>query len=214
MNILIAIGSCQEWETNGCNQAVRDTWVRDIPSCTVDGYSFRCVDYKFFHGRGSETLSDVVVLDVPDERIGIVRKTRAVHQWAYERDYDFVFQCWADTYVDVSTLLQSGFEQHEYFGSIHSYAGAPKARWGFILGGAGWWASRRACKTLMDATPSEDFIYNNGMADDLWVGNTLGAAGYSMTHHREYGKTITLHGSELVSPYTAQWMRDTYASRR
>lgn len=214
MNILIAIGSCQEWEDTGCNQAVRDTWVKDIPSCVVDGYSVRTMDYRFFHGQNAEPKADVVILDVPDERIGIIQKTQGNHRWAYEHGYDFVFQCWSDTYVNVFALLASGFENHDYFGLIHSAPGAPKAQWGFLSGGEGWWASRRACKALMDAEPSKSLKYNNGMADDLWVGDVMGAAGCRMAENKEYGRTITRHGSALIQPYTAQWMRDTHAARR
>jgi len=214
MNILIAIGSCQEWEANGCNQSLRDTWVKDIPGCTADGYSVRLVDYKFFHGRGAEAKPDVVVLDVPDDRQGIVRKTHALHQWATARDYDFVFQCWADTYVDVAALLLSGFENHDYMGAIHSNVGAPHAQYGFLLGGTGWWTSRRACKAICDAIPSEERKYDNGKADDLWAGDVIGASGCRMSGHKDYGKTTTLHGSECISPYNPQWMYDTHAARR
>lgn len=216
MKLLIAIGSCQLWEANGNNQAVRDTWMKDIPSCTVDGYSERIIDCFFFHGRGAEEKPDVVILDVPDDKLGIVRKTKAIHAWAYQRDYDFVLQVWSDTFVDVSQILLSGFEKYDYFGSVHSGTGAPHAQWGFHCGGEGWWTSRAACKAIKDSDVDGELPkYDYGMADDLWVGDVVGAAGFSMTDHLGYGNGITLHGSFHTSgDYNKEWMYQTYDNRR
>ena len=46
MKVLIAIASCRRDTHNGFNQAVRDTWLKDIAK-------FPEIDYKFFVGDGT-----------------------------------------------------------------------------------------------------------------------------------------------------------------
>jgi hypothetical protein len=44
MKPLIAISSCGDFESNGCNQAMRDTWLKDAVALGLP--------YKFFFGTG------------------------------------------------------------------------------------------------------------------------------------------------------------------
>ena len=210
MRVLIAIASCDEWEDNGSNQAIRDTWKKDIP-CDVDCF--------FFQG-GYSPKDDVVSLDVPDDYLGIIRKTQAIHSWAFQEEYDFIFQCWSDTYVNVPLLLNSGFENHDYFGHSSPYVHdwfRKEVPQGYLGGGEGWWTSRRACEAIKKAEPTTSVLYNNGAADDLWAGLVMWNAGIKMVEHLGYGNGITLHGSVHTGgqgKYDKNWMKETYDNRR
>ena len=85
-------------------------------------------------------MDDEVLIDVPDGYRYLPLKTRASHVYAVEHGYDYVFQCFTDTYVNVPNMLQSGFEYYDYVGYIVTNS------WGsYIAGGPGYWLSRRAC---------------------------------------------------------------------
>ena len=82
LKYLIAISSCWDFEKNGCNDALRQTWLPDTKH-------FPGLDYKFFvgHGQGVESAtlpSDVIFLpDVPDDYGNLTYKTRASLGWAH-----------------------------------------------------------------------------------------------------------------------------------
>lgn len=214
MKILIAIASCQSWEDNGNNQAVRDTWLKDVPGCTVGGHSERTIDCSFFQGAGSTPRDDLIIVDAPDDYLGITRKTHAIHTYAYQK-YDFVFQCWPDTYVSVPRLLLSGFEKRDYLGHIYT-GGGDISPYGFLVGGDGWWSSRRANEVIMKAKPSTDPLFDKGSADDLWVACVLGKEEIRPTDHPGYSRGITIHGSVHTGgqgKYDKEWMYRTYDNR-
>src|ERR1700679_1907986 len=114
MKSLIAISSCGDFESNGNNQAMRDTWLKDVRA-----NSEAELQYKFFFGEGQNApqLEDSILLpDVPDDYGHLTYKTRASLRWAYEHGYEFVFRCFPDTYVRVDRLLQCAFTAVDYWG--------------------------------------------------------------------------------------------------
>ena len=176
MKILIAITSCRRDARNGFNQAVRDTWLKEVGNFPVD--------YKFFIGDGAPSnnyddaaiwasskdhvdgnrginyeekciqsaeqvvseppcvpQADEVVLSAPDDYIHLVVKVREMLRWAFAQGYDYVFKCETDTYVDLSRLLTSDFEKHDFIGGLNGRA---------VAGGSGWWVSRRAMSLILD----------------------------------------------------------------
>jgi hypothetical protein len=180
MKLLVAVISCDYYETSGLNKPIRETWLPDAVKAGMD--------YKFFHGtvekapdkatrrplRTPKTApeSDIVVLKVPDDYGNIALKTREAHRWAYNRGYDFVFQCFPDTYVCVERLLRCGFENADYLGSF--WPGY------FAVGGQGHWLSRKAISYIMDATVDwrvgpwhKNWCAENQGAEDVWIGMTL-----------------------------------------
>jgi len=115
---------------------------------------------------------DEVVLHVPDDYAHIPYKTRANKRWALKEGFDFVFQCFPDTYIDLQRLMCSGFEKHSYIGKPGGYAG----------GGCGYWTDKKASQIIADA-PVTDW------ADDRWVGSLLKSHG------------IALHGDNRYADY-------------
>jgi len=206
LRILVGIMTCWPCELNGDNQSLRDTWLRDLT-----------VDYKFFHGWGLGEFSgsDSVLLEVPDSYSGLILKSQALHSWGYKHGYDFVFQAYPDTYVDVSKLMASGFEKHDYAGYIHTKPQEhPNTPYGLLGGGEGYWTSRRACDIIRKAAPSVSADLNFGAAEDLWTANVLGEAGIPMVGLPGYGRGVTLHGSMVTDAprgtYDHRWMYEMY----
>ncbi len=189
MKILIAISSCYDFEKNGNNQAMRETWLPDVNI-------FTGLEYRFFVGVGQgaedfacgltdnatavETCGDFVVLPaVPDDYGHLTYKTQASLQWAAEKGFDFVFRCFPDTYVRVDRLMACGFENFDYYGD---FRGDPSTNevthqqaQNYASGGPGYWLSKRAYSLLLGAPVLgvwRDEI--TSYTEDLWVGNILG----------------------------------------
>lgn len=222
--------SCWKDELNGDNQSLRDTWIKDLAA-------YPNVDYRFFHGSGDSQYpgqayrfsrgelkqlpSDIVILDSPDEYQSLILKSQEFHYWGYRKVYDFVFKADSDTYVDVPSLMESGFEKHDYFGHIHTWPGSLRDegvnKYGFLGGGEGYWTSRRACEIISKAKPKKGPAENFGSAEDLWTGEVLGEEGIKMVDHVGYGSGITLHGSLIAGErgaYSNRWMYTTYEERK
>jgi hypothetical protein len=189
MKVLIAITTWITGAITGENQAMRDTFLKD-----VDKYPN--LEYRFFLGNGAATGEDESALDksytqvliahgdrydkraplpchydpkkdeiflhTPDDFKHNCYKTKYNRVWAEEKEFDFVFQCTSDTYIDIERLMHSGFENYDYIG----YPSGCYAR-----GGNGYWTSRKASKIIID-TPvtlwAEDWfvgvaLTNNGI---------------------------------------------------
>src|ERR1043166_1122645 len=114
MKLLIAISSCGDFERNGNNQAMRETWLPDVAQ-------FPGLDYKLFFGIGQNApeLKDSIILpDVDDGYGSLTYKTRSSAKWAYERGYDFLFRCFPDTYVRIDRLMACAFQDFDYYGDF------------------------------------------------------------------------------------------------
>lgn len=142
MKVLIAIPSCHGFR--GYEQAVRDTWAKDIPSE---------VDYRFFVGLPLQSEEpDVSFIAQDDGLQNLTNKMKSIFRWSMYRDYDFVFKCDLDTLVRPKLLLSSGFENHDYSGGLNGF---------FASGGAGYWLSKQA----RAAAISDE--RNQGQAEDV-----------------------------------------------
>jgi hypothetical protein len=202
LKVLMAISSCGDFETNGNNQAMRDTWLKDVGV-------FANLDYKFFFGEGQNApqLEDSVLLPgVPDGYGHLTYKTQASLRWAHERGYDFVWRVFPDTYVRVDRLMASGFEAHDYHGDFRSEGDAEAGKGteavgpilqraqNYASGGAGYSLSRRAFGMLLRAPITG--IWRDEItpyAEDLWVGNRLGLSGFALKYFDD--KRFCNHGS-------------------
>jgi hypothetical protein len=204
MKALIAISSCGDFEANGNNQAMRDTWLKDVNI-------FTNLDYKFFFGVGQNApqLEDSVLLpDVDDGYGSLTYKTRASLRWAHERGYTHVFRCFPDTFVSVDRLMACHPHEFDFYGDFRSEEGGrPDGGTGkqmptlqeaqnYASGGAGYWLSRRAFEYLLDAPilgvwRDELMTY----VEDLWVGNILGKCGTVLRYFDD--TRFCNHGSRM-----------------
>jgi hypothetical protein len=183
IKLLIAISTCEAFEVNGTNQAVRDTWLQDMKNHLE-------VDYKFFVGHGpnghnmqggypekySALPPDVVQVNCLDDYGHLTYKTQESLKWAFENNYDFVFRAFPDTFVRLDRLMESGFKGHDYHGDFRGEVTEAYAL-NYASGGAGYWLSRGAYRHLLNAPilgvwRDELMVY----VEDMWVGNILGRA--------------------------------------
>jgi hypothetical protein len=177
VKILIAVLSCKRDQQ--FHQQARETWLKD---CSVD--------YKFFLGSPTERLDEVEV-DASDSSHRLYKKVQRIIQYAFEKEYDFLFKCDVDTYVHVPRLLTSGFEKHDFIGYGGSY------------GGSGYWLSRAAMKVLLES-PSLDWC----PTEDGWVYHSLCNRGIHPFQDKRYHSMT----SEGPTPYndiiTVHWYSD------
>lgn len=134
---------------------------------------------------------DEVVLHVPDDLVHIAYKAKAAWQWAWDNGYDYVFNCFCDTYIDIEKLMHSGFEEHDFIGMTYDENRCPQ-------GGAGYWLSRKSLQTLI--ATHVDF-----WADDGWAGWTLQKSGIHLHHDPRYGQyadgTVPSRQNDIISTH-------------
>jgi hypothetical protein len=224
MKAFIAILSCIPHAKNGCNQAMRDTWLK-----YTEG-----IEYRFFLGDGTipsedtsllektwreehhlytqskfsnEHLneyiakSDEIVLNVSDRYEHMSLKLKKALRWILYQNFDFVFVCLTDTYVSVERLLHSGFEYRDYLGTSNGERTA-------IGGGPGTWFSRRAIEYLVDS-PITNWAY------DKWAGEVMFEKGIPLTHDDRYtnldlGDDPPLAGNTTITSHIANRSRTVY----
>lgn len=205
--ILVAIQSCHRDRDR--QQAQRDTWLSDIKSS----------DYKFFLGRPKTNLQciDEVFLDVEDTYLSLPAKTQAMCQWALARNYDYVFKCDTDTFVNVR-LASSG----EYLGGENAdvdVPGFPPGPVSFCSGGAGYWLNKKSLTIVAEAGTMDGV-----QAEDVFVAHALKQEGILPTFHPGYkwrpGATVdkntaSLHlSSALQKKYEPEQMYEAYRQMR
>ena len=220
MKVLIAITSCVRDAQNGNNQALRDTFLKDVANRPD-------LEYRFFLGDGTPTgedettlragvhgaidnnrgidynekcteserttrvttyasMSDEVMLPVPDDYFHLVYKVREMHRWAQQHGFDFVFKTDTDTYVSIERLLHSGFQSYDF-------SGGPAGP-GFVAGGGGYWLSRRAYSIT-----AQEPITN--WAEDCWVSQRLSAHGITPHTDVRYSDNPITINNDLISTH-------------
>jgi len=193
---LVALSSCQAYEDLGLNQPLRDTWLTELP----EGW-----DYKFFHGRGSNSREDVINLDVVDELYGLTEKAKAKFRWAISEGYDYIFSCFPDLYARPERLRDCGFRNHSYFGTTAHNCPGPA----YCQGGAGFFLRTDAAKLVADSRES----YLN---DDCFVSGILRQHGIIPVHDDRFkylgpgplksNDVVSNHLSPVPGGYTREVM--------
>jgi hypothetical protein len=198
---------------------IRSTWGADAKRLGVD--------VKFFVGaNASKYESDEIHVDCPDDYNGLPYKTRAICRWASGKVISHIFLCDTDTYVSVTRLLNSGFEQFDYFGYFNSEMFGTKpytaesrdgvrehhaACYNWASGGLGYSLSKKALSEVAYEHPTS-------WAEDLWVGQVLGPmiAKNELTVGNSKGKNLSLHypSAQFGHNYDVEghkWMRAMHA---
>lgn len=205
MKLLIAISTCYDFEKNGSNQTLRETWLPEV--CKLDG-----VDYRFFigHGQGgedAELFSDTVLLNVDDGYGALSYKTQHSLRWAAAEGFDYVFRCFPDTYCRPERLVLCGFHGSDYYGDFRGETCGPD---NYPSGGPGYFLSRRAYELLLEA-PIEGVHRVSTYAEDLWVGQIL-------NRHRDKGlkyfddTRFINHGTRGPGPLRSNTIISTHLS--
>ena len=222
MKLLIAIKGCERDTRNGFHQALRETWVKDVPAG---------IDVKFFVGEGNAPLRpDEERIGCPDDYMSLPVKTRAILRWMLGREYDFIFLCDTDTYVMPERLLASGFENYDLTGLFNGKIGVPRATEGdagpwkpadqgngatryyaWISGGNGYWLSKRAVQIIVD-----DMAYVSDWAEDRTIGQILGPffqnGQLRALNHEDYGFCIDgdFYGCRISRHFCSKGMNRSF----
>jgi hypothetical protein len=169
--LLVGITSCDRFEENGWNDSLRETWLKDAGDLGVD--------YKFFIGNhlGTNTItsdrSDAITVDADDGYDGITVKAKRKYQYAVDREYDFMFHCYHDTYACVERLVALCDGHADYIGDyLHTDVRQPYPHDSYgrhCQGGPGYIISRKAFTYCADEFPEAgDPRYHN--SEDTWTG--------------------------------------------
>jgi hypothetical protein len=221
--ILITISSWVGAATNGENQAIRDTFLKNI-------HAFPGLEYRFFIGDGTPTGEDetalwasfgqspegygikakeglqltrsivytpkddeIILPNTPDDYAHLGYKVRGQYRWALAHDFDFTFQIGSDCYVVLKRLMESGFENYDYSGN----SGYHSAAGGYYAGGGGYWLSKKALQ----------FIENQPLtfwAEDLWVGSIMNKNGITLHIDSRYAAdypNVPQHDNEIITSH-------------
>lgn len=217
MKLLVAISSCEEFEHNGWNDALRETWIKDTKA-----HGF---DYKFFHGRLAKEKDDVVVVDADDAYVGITAKAKEKYAWAKKSGYDYVFHCYHDTYACPERLKELLREEPDYIGDFYHTDPRqpyPHASYGkYCQGGPGYLISNKAFSYAASDMPSAMDLINDPM-EDVKVGQSVAShKDVKVTDNRQFlnlltpedhgprrsNGIITCHLSTIrPAPYRAEYM--------
>ena len=161
--LIIGIESCVKYEQR--HDAVRETWLKDCTRLGVRAY--------FLVGRPgqrSEIQGDFLYLDCGDAYLDLPHKTIAFLRFVEEHlDYNYVYKCDDDTYVNLEVLLKLMIEPYDYCGhqykiksvntewhkkhvDPHSpnqpYPGTFLGPW--MTGGSGYFLSKRALRCVIN----------------------------------------------------------------
>jgi hypothetical protein len=241
VKVLVSITSWVSGAQHGEHQAVRDTFLKRAPTGLeykffVGDGSPTGEDESILHENWSGNVweakatftelpkkridycaaADEIVLHVPDDYIHLSYKLREQCRWSTERDFDYVFVCAGDTYIDLPRLLSSDFTEHEYVGYWgHTYINQD-AGCAYSGGGRGFWLDRRAARVVSNASITH-------WAADLWIGKVLYESGIKLhddPRYQDYPRIplkendyITSHlFGEPVGRYNPQRMRDVHGA--
>jgi hypothetical protein len=239
--VLITISGWVTGATNGDHDAIRETWVEDLqyhsnldyrffigdgtPVTAADearlesafqhatrGHKHKAVTTKHQEKFTYVPKSDEVVVPCPDGYLYLGHKSWHSHKWALDHGYDYIFQAFPDTFIDVNKLMLCGFEAHDYIG-----VGLGGHEREFASGGCGYWLSRKAIEVHLKE-PVDDW------AEDRYVGRALGRNGIKLQFDPRYGdgrrqprannEFITEHLCDTPKVYDNNWMRDAYRNSK
>jgi hypothetical protein len=183
MKVLFAIVSCNDSRYYPEKARIqRQTWVRDIEGA----------DYKFFFGETDrEPLFDEVILDCPDDYNSLNLKTKAILQWAVEREYDAIFKCDDDSYVFPRRLLDSEIVRYDYAGCYIPAGVIGGISYPAFAGGGGYWLSSKAAKIILNSN-----LYYFISAEDRNVGFILNKHGVGLTDLGDHTCMTWMSGSD------------------
>jgi hypothetical protein len=187
--IQISVKSCQRDRVEGRHRIIRETWGKNLPDE---------VSLKFFVGGSTSDIlrRDEAQLYCPDDYHSLPLKTREICLYS---DADYLFLCDTDTYVDTKKMLESEFENFDYYGYFanfteHKFPYSAIDRDGNIehhplcsrwaSGGFGYFLSRDAYYWIRSQQPTS-------WAEDLWVGQVMAGSGLKVGN--TLGKLFTKH---------------------
>ena len=220
MKILIAILSCRRDARNGFNQAIRDTWLKDISK-------FPDVDYKFFVGDGTTSDEyDEAALQAKsigfdgargidyEDKFRQSAKDTAVEP-PIKPQADEIILPVPDDYTHVVVKVQGIFRwayaqgydfvfkcETDTYVNIerlmasgfenHDFIGGPNGK--NVAGGSGWWVSRRAMSLITDTRITE-------VGDDSWFPTIARSKALEVFHDVRYRDESVTSNNNIITTH-------------
>jgi hypothetical protein len=149
-------------------EACRKTWMGDFYRAGVPSF--------FLVGNQEQQVhNDMLYLHCPDDYGSLPQKTRGFCNFALKKyDFDYLFKCDDDTYVQVERFVQYDPMGRDYIGVD------PTGEDTFNSGGAGYFLSRRAAQIVAD-----ELTEQTG-PEDLLVGRLLARHGIYRSEDKRF----------------------------
>lgn len=147
----ILVGICSCAGAHKRRETIRNTWMK---------HAEPGIECRFFMGRREEAEEkDVVSLWVHDDYNHLPEKVLAFFRYALEHyDFDWLFKCDDDTWIDLSRLATLPDERYDLIGDMSLQArGAPSGGAGYLLSRA--LVEKIAAETDVPLTGAEDLIF-------------------------------------------------------
>lgn len=226
--MLIAVLSCAHHTLHGHNDALRNTWLKDITSIPE-------LEYRFFLGDGTlsgedstlldlswknespaytikrkfndpniagyTTKQDEVLMKTSDKYEHMSYKLREALRWGSGNGFDYIFACLTDTYVVPARLMESGFQNFDYCGTANGEHTA-------LGGGPGIWLSYKAASRVVPYAVT-DWAY------DRWLGKIMAIENIKLHHDSRYtsldlGDEPPLPTNDVITSHISNCDRSTY----
>jgi hypothetical protein len=188
---------------NTRQQAVRDTWFKDVAAHPN-------VSLEFFDGERC---------GCPDDHMHVVNKGMFAYKYGLEKGYDWVFKCDDDTFVFVDRLvrkvmeLPKTIERDNGWGQLEKhdihYAGLGQCDFGW--GGVGYLIDRHALAfmTSLPVPDSPDLSWR----EDYWTGQLLWSQGirlHELSSQLQVNYDRPVHPPFSVHPVSPERMIELY----
>ena len=236
--VLITVSGWVTGAMNGDHQAIRETWGAEVAKypnldykifigdgTPVSAEDDALLEPSLVHaGKGHKIKArstrnqpktnyvpkdDEVLVPCPDGYLYMGHKTWHSHRWALDHGYDYIFQCFPDTFIDIGKLMNSHFDEHNFIGAPIGGSKGIK----FAAGGCGYWLDRQATEVILATRPDD-------WAEDRWVGKRLADKGIFLWQDNRYGDQnrqprsnnlfITWHLCDTPNVYDNNQMREAY----
>lgn len=191
MSFLIAVSSCQADAAKGDHDVIRETW-----GTVADEHG---VPYMICMGRKQGEMPERGAHEslylVDDDWRSLPQKTLWNCRLALDGGYDWLFQCFRDTYISIPRLLEEFPKlNHQVVGNFYFhnvYEGHP-------CGGSGYWMHKDFMKLLVENGTGDHF------AEDILVGKVMekyGIVGYhdSRYDHCTMRGGVSKHNSNITN---------------
>lgn len=212
MNHVIMCTSCQRDQYNGYNEAVRAVWGRAAKQA---GFGFQLV----IGGEPMKLFEDELASGQPDAYHEMPFKTQWSCRWAYDHGFDFMFQCFTDTYLSVPRMLKFIPGLSAPITGNFWFTGRKEDH---ACGGSGYWINREAMLILAEAPCTRELLGGRDhWAEDRWANHSLTAVGVhgrantELFDHesrnsgvRKDNQNITNHLSYCGHRYSPVWMAE------
>lgn len=189
MNPVIMCSSCQQDRVMGRNDAVRETWGVDAKAA---GIPFKLI----VGGNPSRLSEDELCCDQPDNYGGLPYKTKWNANWALANGYDWMFQCFTDTYISIKRLKETLPTLKAPITGNFWFTGVEEDH---PCGGSGYWLNKEAMEVIARAPITAEILEHRICAEDRWVSWSLRQRGFDWKHNGLYDHESKNGGVSLTN---------------